>query len=87
MLLLSALAVAVEVCPYGVNAHQASNATLEQAADAGIGMVRFDMNWNQFEPQKGQYDWSQGDSGSSLSPRLRERTFCPFYPPTVSLRY
>lgn len=75
MLLLSALALASEVCPYGVNAHQASNATLEQAADAGIGMVRFDMNWNQFEPQKGQYDWSQGDRFMAAAEELGLQVF------------
>ena len=48
-------------CRFGVNAHQASNAALDLAAAAGIGWVRFDMNWLQFEPQKGQYNWTEAD--------------------------
>ncbi len=47
--------------PYGVNAHQASDEALQLVADAGIGWVRFDMNWWQFEPAKGQYDWTIAD--------------------------
>ena len=48
-------------CPYGVNAHQAADEALELAADAGIGLVRFDMNWFQMEPSEGSYDWSIPD--------------------------
>ena len=47
--------------PYGVNAHQAADEALQRVADAGIGWVRFDMNWFQFEPAKGQFDWSIAD--------------------------
>jgi len=65
--LLGALAVtsvargATEECPFGVNAHQASNAALDKVAAAGIGWVRFDMNWLQFEPSKGNYNWKEAD--------------------------
>jgi hypothetical protein len=48
-------------CRFGVNAHQASNNALDLAAGAGIGWVRFDMNWHQFEPQQGQYNWTEAD--------------------------
>ncbi|MBI4699645.1 MAG: cellulase family glycosylhydrolase [Deltaproteobacteria bacterium] len=48
-------------CPFGVNAHQASNAALDKVAAAGIGWVRFDMNWFQLEPKQGQYDWQEPD--------------------------
>ncbi len=48
-------------CPYGVNAHQASDAQLAQAAAAGIPWVRMDFNWFQFEPAKGSHDWSVAD--------------------------
>lgn len=48
-------------CPFGVNAHQASDASLDLVADAGIGWVRFDMNWFQMEPQPGLYDWTTPD--------------------------
>jgi len=50
-----------EDCRYGVNAHQASNATLDDAAAAGIGWVRFDFNWFQIEPSKATFDWSVPD--------------------------
>ncbi len=48
-------------CPFGVNAHQVSNSALDLAASAGIGWVRFDMNWFQFEPLQGQYHWTEAD--------------------------
>lgn len=48
-------------CPWGVNAHQASNAALDLVESAGISWVRFDMNWLQFEPSKGNYDWTEAD--------------------------
>ena len=48
-------------CPYGVNAHQAPNDTLDLAAAAGIGWVRFDMNWIQFEPEQGNFQWTEAD--------------------------
>jgi len=48
-------------CPYGVNAHQASNDTLDLAAAAGIGWVRFDLNWIQFEPEQGNFQWTEAD--------------------------
>jgi hypothetical protein len=51
----------VESCPYGVNAHQASNDALDAVAAAGIGWVRFDMNWLQMEPAQGTYDWTESD--------------------------
>jgi len=50
-----------EECPYGVNAHQASDDALDMVAAAGIGWVRFDMNWFQFEPSDNGYDWSVAD--------------------------
>lgn len=50
-----------EDCPFGVNAHQASDAELDLAAAAGIGWVRMDFNWYQFEPSRGGYDWSAAD--------------------------
>ena len=50
-----------EACPYGVNAHQASNNALDLAAAAGIGWVRFDMNWFQFEPSQGSFNWTEAD--------------------------
>ena len=50
-----------EECPYGVNAHQASDDALDLVAAAGIGWVRFDMNWFQFEPSDNGYNWSEAD--------------------------
>jgi MYXO-CTERM domain-containing protein len=50
-----------EECPYGVNAHQASDDALQKVADAGIGWVRFDLNWFQFEPSDNSYDWTIAD--------------------------
>ena len=50
-----------EDCAYGVNAHQVSNDALDLAADAGIAWVRFDMNWHQFEPSPGSFNWTQAD--------------------------
>ena len=50
-----------EDCPYGVNAHQATNDALDLAAMAGIGWVRFDMVWSQVEPQDGAFDWTEVD--------------------------
>ena len=50
-----------EECPFGVNAHQASDDALDLAAAAGIGWVRFDMNWFQFEPSNNGYDWTVAD--------------------------
>lgn len=58
---LTAQAYTPEACPFGVNAHQADTAALEQAAAAGAKWVRFDMNWYQFEPSKGSYDWTVAD--------------------------
>jgi polysaccharide biosynthesis protein PslG len=61
-LLAAAPAAAADAdSPYGVNAHQAADEALQLVADAGIGWVRFDMNWFQFEPAKGQYDWTIAD--------------------------
>lgn len=48
-------------CPFGVNAHQAADEALDRAAQAGIGWVRFDFNWFQFEPAPDTYDWSVPD--------------------------
>ena len=48
-------------CPFGVNAHQASDDELDLAAAAGIGWVRMDFNWEQFEPSRGTYDWTVPD--------------------------
>jgi hypothetical protein len=48
-------------CPFGVNAHQAEDAALDQAAAAGVGWVRFDFNWLQFEPAQDQFDWTVPD--------------------------
>jgi len=47
--------------PYGVNAHQAADEALDLVEQAGIGWVRFDMNWFQMEPAQGQYDWTIPD--------------------------
>lgn len=58
---LTAGAWTPEACPFGVNAHQADTDALQQAADAGVKWVRFDMNWHQFEPSKGVYDWTVAD--------------------------
>jgi hypothetical protein len=54
-------AAAPESCRFGVNAHQVPDAALDLAAAAGIGWVRFDLNWWQFEPKKGQYAWAVAD--------------------------
>ncbi len=48
-------------CPYGVNAHLASNNALDLAAAAGIGWVRMDMNWFACEPSQGSYSWTETD--------------------------
>src|SRR3954471_4720850 len=48
-------------CPFGVNGHQADDAALDQAAAAGIGWVRLDFNWLQFEPARDQFDWTVPD--------------------------
>lgn len=48
-------------CPFGVNAHQASNEALDLAAAAAISWVRFDLNWLQFEPSQGNYAWAEAD--------------------------
>jgi MYXO-CTERM domain-containing protein len=48
-------------CPFGVNAHQASDAALDLVEAAGISWVRFDMNWLQFEPSQGTFDWTEAD--------------------------
>lgn len=48
-------------CPWGVNAHQASNDALDLAAASGIAWVRFDMNWFQVEPSHGSYSWTEAD--------------------------
>jgi len=58
---LNAQAYTPEECPFGVNAHQAPDDVLDLAADAGIKWVRFDMNWWQFEPADGVYDWTVAD--------------------------
>ena len=56
--------------PYGVNAHQAADEALGLVADAGIGWVRFDMNWWQMEPAKGQFDWTIPDRFVSRAEQL-----------------
>ena len=60
-LALSLLAAPAE-SPYGVNAHLAGASDLQLAADAGFGWVRFDFNWFQIEPSKGQFDWAAQDA-------------------------
>ncbi len=60
LVLLCSLAFATTdpACPFGVNAHQAPESSLTEGAAAGVGWARFDMNWNQFEPTDGGYDWT-----------------------------
>ncbi|MCB9674492.1 MAG: hypothetical protein H6737_05205 [Alphaproteobacteria bacterium] len=58
---LAAHAYTPEACPFGVNAHQASDDELALAADAGIRLVRFDFNWFQVETAPGVFDWSIPD--------------------------
>jgi len=48
-------------CPFGVNAHMADDASLQLAADAGVGWVRMDFNWYQLEPSPGVYEWGAAD--------------------------
>lgn len=47
--------------PFGLNAHAASNAMLEQFSDIGIGWFRVDAEWVQNEPVEGTYDWTNTD--------------------------
>ena len=61
LLPLLAPAQAFPDCPYGVNAHNASDDQLALAADAGIHWVRLDVNWYQVEASEGSYDWSTLD--------------------------
>ena len=61
LLVPSTSSALTEDCPFGVNAHQASNMALQQAAAAGIGWVRFDFNWFQIEPADNQFDWTIPD--------------------------
>ncbi|MCA9490030.1 MAG: beta-galactosidase, partial [Myxococcales bacterium] len=63
MLPLIALAAAAQPpeCPFGVNAHQASDTALEKAAAAGIGWVRLEFHWSQIEPSEDLMDWTETD--------------------------
>lgn len=45
----------------GVNAHLPSPADLVAIRDAGFGWVRFDFNWKDMEPSKGQLQWGPWD--------------------------
>ena len=63
LLLLSVPAGAADpVSPYGVNAHLPGESSLEAAADAGFGWVRYDFNWFQIEPVNDQFDWAAQDA-------------------------
>jgi hypothetical protein len=62
-------------CPFGVNAHQASDSELDLAAAAGIGWVRMDFNWEQFEPSRGAYDWTVPDRFVARSEALGLHVF------------
>lgn len=63
MISLLALAASAQPpeCPFGVNAHQASDAALDEAAAAGIGWIRLDFNWFQIEPVEDLMDWTETD--------------------------
>ncbi|MBM4390230.1 MAG: beta-galactosidase [Deltaproteobacteria bacterium] len=73
MLLVAALAptaFAFPDCPYGVVAHVEGNDELQRAADAGVRWIRIDVNWNQVEPSRGSYDWSEIDRVVDSADRL-----------------
>jgi hypothetical protein len=47
----------------GIDVHVDSNgAMLDKVRDAGIGWVRVDFDWYQFEPSKGNFNWSTLDA-------------------------
>lgn len=51
-----------ECSPYGINTHLPSQSDLDLIHAAGFDWVRFDFNWFQLEPSKGNYNWGPSDS-------------------------
>ena len=47
--------------PFGINVHLVENEVLDKVAEAGIGWIRIDVNWNHIEPERGQLYFDQVD--------------------------
>ncbi len=45
----------------GLNAHVPSNDLLDMARDVGVGWIRVDANWNDMNPARGMYQWTEMD--------------------------
>lgn len=61
-LLVPAAAVGDPCSSRGVNAHLQSPDQLDAIRAVGFGWVRFDFNWNEMEPAKGQFNWGPWDA-------------------------
>jgi len=51
-----------ECSAYGINSHLPSMDGLEMIKAAGFDWVRFDFNWFQLEPSKGNFNWGVADA-------------------------
>ena len=54
-------AITISPKPYGINVHLAPNSTLAKVKAAGITWIRIDINWNQIESTKGNFNFSEVD--------------------------
>src|SRR5262245_52669428 len=63
-LALSAASPSASAAPraLGLNVHQSVDVGLDATRDAGLGVVRIDVNWFQAEPSQGVYDFALLDS-------------------------
>jgi hypothetical protein len=64
LILLAALqltAITISSQPYGINVHLAQNSTLAKVKAAGITWIRIDINWNQIESSKGEFNFGEID--------------------------
>lgn len=53
--------VNISESPYGINAHQESNAVLAKVVAAGIKWIRVDIFWNEVEAVKGTFTYTNPD--------------------------
>ncbi len=46
---------------YGINVHLWNNTVLAKVKEAGIGWIRIDINWNEIESRRGQFNYKEVD--------------------------
>lgn len=60
-LTLSLLLLGEKIINYGINAHVPNERLITLIKQAGIQLIRIDINWYEVEPEKGKYNWERID--------------------------